>query len=55
MKKLLNTLYLTQDNFYLTRERDNIVKNKKEKSSVVSRIELLMVLYVFLTWEHLHL
>ena len=25
MKKLLNTLYLTQDNFYLTRERDNIV------------------------------
>lgn len=25
MKKLLNTLYLTQENFYLTRERDNIV------------------------------
>lgn len=25
MKKLLNTLYLTQEDFYLTRERDNIV------------------------------
>lgn len=35
MKKLLNTLYLTQDNFYLTRERDNIVV--KQEGKVVSR------------------
>lgn len=35
MKKLLNTLYLTQDNFYLTRERDNIVI--KQDSKVISR------------------
>jgi len=31
MKKLLNTLYLTQDNFYLTRERDNIVIKQEGK------------------------
>lgn len=31
MKKLLNTLYLTQENFYLTRERDNIVIKKEGK------------------------
>lgn len=30
MKKLLNTLYLTQDNFYLTRERDNIDKTRRK-------------------------
>ena len=35
MKKLLNTLYLTQDNFYLTRERDNIVV--KQEGKVVHR------------------
>ena len=35
MKKLLNTLYLTQDNFYLTRERDNIVI--KQEGKVISR------------------
>lgn len=35
MKKLLNTLYLTQDNFYLTRERDNIVI--KQEGAVVHR------------------
>ena len=35
MKKLLNTLYLTQDNFYLTRERDNIVI--KQEGSIVNR------------------
>lgn len=35
MKKLLNTLYLTQDNFYLTRERDNIVI--KQDGKIVSR------------------
>ncbi|KXT78391.1 type I-C CRISPR-associated endonuclease Cas1c [Streptococcus sp. DD13] len=35
MKKLLNTLYLTQDNFYLTRERDNIVI--KQEGKVVHR------------------
>lgn len=35
MKKMLNTLYLTQDNFYLTRERDNIVI--KQEGKVVSR------------------
>lgn len=32
MKKLLNTLYLTQENFYLTRERDNIVIKKEGKA-----------------------
>ncbi|MGT2907405.1 type I-C CRISPR-associated endonuclease Cas1c [Streptococcus dentiloxodontae] len=32
MKKLLNTLYLTQDNFYLTRERDNIVIKQEGKA-----------------------
>ncbi|MEQ9763066.1 type I-C CRISPR-associated endonuclease Cas1c [Streptococcus sp. ZJ151] len=31
MKKLLNTLYLTQEDFYLTRERDNIVIKKEGK------------------------
>ncbi|MGT2832608.1 type I-C CRISPR-associated endonuclease Cas1c [Streptococcus halotolerans] len=31
MKKLLNTLYLTQEDFYLTRERDNIVIKKDGK------------------------
>lgn len=35
MKKLLNTLYLTQDNFYLTRERDNIVI--KQEGQVIQR------------------
>lgn len=35
MKKLLNTLYLTQEDFYLTRERDNIVI--KQDGKVVSR------------------
>lgn len=35
MKKLLNTLYLTQENFYLTRERDNIVI--KQEGEVVQR------------------
>lgn len=35
MKKLLNTLYLTQENFYLTRERDNIVI--KQEGKVVQR------------------
>lgn len=35
MKKLLNTLYLTQDNFYLTRERDNIVI--KQEGKIVHR------------------
>ena len=35
MKKLLNTLYLTQDNFYLTRERDNIVI--KQEGKVINR------------------
>ena len=33
MKKLLNTLYLTQDNFYLTRERDNIVIKQESYQS----------------------
>ena len=32
MKKLLNTLYLTQDNYYLTRERDNIVIKQEGKT-----------------------
>lgn len=35
MKKLLNTLYLTQENFYLTRERDNIVI--KQEGEVIQR------------------
>lgn len=35
MKKLLNTLYLTQEDFYLTRERDNIVL--KQDGNVVHR------------------
>lgn len=35
MKKLLNTLYLTQEDFYLTRERDNIVL--KQDGKVVHR------------------
>lgn len=35
MKKLLNTLYLTQDDFYLTRDRDNIVI--KQDGKVVKR------------------
>lgn len=35
MKKLLNTLYLTQEDFYLTRERDNIVI--KQDGKVVHR------------------
>lgn len=49
MKKLLNTLYLTQDNFYLTRERDNIVV--KQEGKVVHRflIVLLMVSFAFHT------
>lgn len=35
MKKLLNTLYLTQENFYLARERDNIVI--KQEGEVIQR------------------
>ncbi|SUO86789.1 CRISPR-associated protein Cas1 [Streptococcus uberis] len=35
MKKLLNTLYLTQENFYLTRERDNIVI--KQEGEIIQR------------------
>ncbi|MEY8462057.1 type I-C CRISPR-associated endonuclease Cas1c [Streptococcus merionis] len=35
MKKLLNTLYLTQEDFYLTRERDNIVI--KQDGKVLNR------------------
>ncbi|WP_031239640.1 CRISPR-associated endonuclease Cas1, partial [Streptococcus iniae] len=35
MKKLLNTLYLTQEDFYLTRERDNIVI--KQDGKVIQR------------------
>lgn len=35
MKKLLNTLYLTQENFYLTRERDNIVI--KQEGELIQR------------------
>lgn len=35
MKKLLNTLYLTQENFYLTRERDNIVI--KQEGQIIQR------------------
>lgn len=42
MKKLLNTLYLTQEDFYLTRERDNIViKQKMVLPSTVSLIEII--------------
>lgn len=35
MRKLLNTLYITNDNYYLTRDRENIVI--KEEGTVVKR------------------
>ena len=41
MKKLLNTLYLTQDNFYLSRERDSIVI--KQEGEIVSRFPFRII------------
>lgn len=41
MKKLLNTLYLTQEDFYLTRERDNIVI--KQDGKIVSRFPFRII------------
>lgn len=49
MKKLLNTLYLTQDNFYLTRERDNIVIKQEGALFIVSPIGSFMASFVFHT------
>ncbi|WP_161980899.1 type I-C CRISPR-associated endonuclease Cas1c [Streptococcus sp. S784/96/1] len=41
MKKLLNTLYLTQEDFYLTKEGDNIVI--KKDGNVVSRFPFRII------------
>lgn len=50
MKKLLNTLYLTQEDFYVTKEGDNIVIKQEGKFSNGFRFGLLTVLSVFLIW-----
>lgn len=50
MRKLLNTLYITDENYYLARERQNIVI--KDHGDIVARFPniYLKVLYVFHMW-----
>lgn len=50
MKKLLNTLYLTQEDFYVTKEGDNIVIKQEGRFLNGFRFGLLTVLSVFLIW-----
>ncbi|VGR14693.1 DNA polymerase [Streptococcus pyogenes] len=41
MKKLLNTLYLTQEDFYVTKEGDNIVI--KQEGKVLKRFPFRII------------